>query len=334
MKTLSLGAAVFLAVGALAGNVAFGQVRQCQPGVGCTVGSLTTTGAVCTTSGGSATAPAFVPKCSDPDTGGYSVSDGNFGISVDGVVRVTVSGTNTALQVVASSSGSYATQLSSGHVAQKVLQLNTQAGASGSIITGTLGGVGTVFDVSSAGIVTSSVGSGVNGFACATSGCRYDLGTGASDYFDSDGTNPRLGSGTLASASTASATLVLTGAAGACLKWTTVGSVCSDSGGQTLGGVTTLADSLVLSSFTDDSATAGARTVNKVRGKNAVAAGASTVVITNSFVAAANQVLVTLEETDTTCLYVRAVAPAAGSFTLTVSANCTADTTFSWVVIK
>lgn len=36
---------------------------------------------------------------------------------------------------------------------------------------------------------TSTAGSGANGFECTTSGCRVDLGTGASDYLYSDGTN-------------------------------------------------------------------------------------------------------------------------------------------------
>lgn len=35
---------------------------------------------------------------------------------------------------------------------------------------------------------TSTAGSGVNGFACRTDGCRLDLGSGASDYLYSDGT--------------------------------------------------------------------------------------------------------------------------------------------------
>ena len=100
-------------------------------------------------------------------------------------------------------------------------------------------------------------------------------------------------------------------------------------GGLTLGG------QLALSSYTDDSATPGNRTVNTVRGKNAVAIGATTCVITNSFVTANSQIIVTLDETDATGLYIRAVAPTAGSFTLTIGpAAVTADTTFSWVVIN
>jgi len=42
--------------------------------------------------------------------------------------------------------------------------------------------------------ISSSVASGSNGFACTTNGCRVDLGTGASDYLYSDGTNVTVAS--------------------------------------------------------------------------------------------------------------------------------------------
>jgi hypothetical protein len=42
---------------------------------------------------------------------------------------------------------------------------------------------------SSAGGYASSIASGSNGFSCATNGCRFDLGSGANDYFVSTGTN-------------------------------------------------------------------------------------------------------------------------------------------------
>lgn len=50
---------------------------------------------------------------------------------------------------------------------------------------------------------TSTAASGANGFACATNGCRLDLGTGSNDYLISDGTDILVGSG--AAALTASA---------------------------------------------------------------------------------------------------------------------------------
>lgn len=45
-------------------------------------------------------------------------------------------------------------------------------------------GFGNIFN----GTFRSDAPSGSNGFACSTNGCRFDLGTGASDYWESDGT--------------------------------------------------------------------------------------------------------------------------------------------------
>lgn len=106
-------------------------------------------------------------------------------------------------------------------------------------------------------------------------------------------------------------------------------SVAGANGNMTAGGA------VALTSFTDDSATPGARTVNKCRGKNAVAAGATTVVITNSFCTATSQVLCTLESVDATALYLRAVVPSGTGFTVTLGpAAATAAVVFSWIVIN
>jgi len=103
----------------------------------------------------------------------------------------------------------------------------------------------------------------------------------------------------------------------------------------TLGQALTLDDQLVLASYTDDSATPGNRTVNKVRGKSSLAAGATTCVITNSFCTANSQVIVTIESTDATALYVRSVVPSGTGFTLTMGpAVATANIKFSWTVIN
>lgn len=99
-------------------------------------------------------------------------------------------------------------------------------------------------------------------------------------------------------------------------------------------GELSVASTFVLSSYTDDSATPGNRTVNNVRGKNAFAIGAATCTITNSFVTANSQVLVSLEFADATLNTIRTVIPAAGSFVVTGNANATAATKFSWTVIN
>lgn len=95
-----------------------------------------------------------------------------------------------------------------------------------------------------------------------------------------------------------------------------------------------MADEIRLTSFTDDSATPGNRTVNKVRGVNAIAIGAATCVITNSFVSATSLVIPVLQFGDATATTVLRCIPAAGSFTLTVNAAATAATKFGWVVIN
>lgn len=82
---------------------------------------------------------------------------------------------------------------------------------------------------------------------------------------------------------------------------------------------------------TDFSASPGAQTVNKGSGKCAIAAGASSVVITNSMVSATSRVMITPHARDATCKELIAV-PAAGSFTVSGTANATAALPFSWEV--
>ncbi len=82
---------------------------------------------------------------------------------------------------------------------------------------------------------------------------------------------------------------------------------------------------------TDSSAAPGAKTADRAAGKNAIALGASSVVITNSLVTAASVVLITPHARDATCKELIAV-PAAGSFTVSGIANATADLPFSWEV--
>jgi hypothetical protein len=101
----------------------------------------------------------------------------------------------------------------------------------------------------------------------------------------------------------------------------------------TSGGVITTANGILFSDFVDDSANAGNRTVNANRGKNAIAAGAATCVITCNKVTATRQVLCSLEANDATALYIRSVVPSGTGFTITVNAAATANLVFSWVVM-
>lgn len=84
---------------------------------------------------------------------------------------------------------------------------------------------------------------------------------------------------------------------------------------------------------TDTSGTPGAATINKTRGRVAIAAAASSVVVTNSLVTAASTVLVSLGGADATATSVR-VTPGAGSFTITANAAATAATPCDFFVVS
>lgn len=79
---------------------------------------------------------------------------------------------------------------------------------------------------------------------------------------------------------------------------------------------------------------AGAVTINKPSGTANIAAGASSVVVTNSLVTANSLVLAVLQFVDGTLTFIKAVVPAAGSFTITGNANATAQTKVAWFVIS
>lgn len=95
-----------------------------------------------------------------------------------------------------------------------------------------------------------------------------------------------------------------------------------------------VSSNLRLTNYVDDSATAGNRTVNRLRGKNSFAIGASAVVVTNNLVTANSMVVCTLEFVDATLTTILTCIPTAGSFTVTGNANATAATKFSWVVFN
>lgn len=91
---------------------------------------------------------------------------------------------------------------------------------------------------------------------------------------------------------------------------------------------------LRLTNYIDDSATTGNRTVNRNRGKNAFAIGASSVTITNNLVTADSHIVCTLEFVDATLTQILTCIPGSGSFVATANANATAATKFSWTVIN
>ncbi len=86
---------------------------------------------------------------------------------------------------------------------------------------------------------------------------------------------------------------------------------------------------------TKASTTAGAVTANVTSGTAAVAAGASSVVITNNLVDANSKIWAAVGQTtaDTTFTGVLRIVPAAGSFTIFGPANATAATLVDWSLL-
>ena len=77
--------------------------------------------------------------------------------------------------------------------------------------------------------------------------------------------------------------------------------------------------------------TTGAQTINKTTGTVNFAAGASTLVVTNSFASTSSVIMVTVYGTDLTAISAR-VTKAVGSFTITLNAAATAETAVGFMV--
>jgi len=82
--------------------------------------------------------------------------------------------------------------------------------------------------------------------------------------------------------------------------------------------------------------TNGAQTNNLNSGTVAIAAGASSVVVTNSQVDANSKIFAVVAQAaaDGTLLRVERIVPAAGSFTIYGTANATADTYVDWSILN
>lgn len=85
----------------------------------------------------------------------------------------------------------------------------------------------------------------------------------------------------------------------------------------------------------DTATTTGAYTQNTPSGKAAIAAGSSSVVITNSMVDANSKVFAVVAQAtaDATLLRVERVVTANGSFTIYGTANSTATTLIDWAIL-
>ena len=78
--------------------------------------------------------------------------------------------------------------------------------------------------------------------------------------------------------------------------------------------------------------TTGAQTINKNVGTVNFAIAATAIVVTNSVVNASSIIFTTIRTADATCTAVKSVVPGAGSFTITVNAGCTAETSVGFLV--
>lgn len=87
--------------------------------------------------------------------------------------------------------------------------------------------------------------------------------------------------------------------------------------------------------MTDASGTPGNATVNNVRGRVAIAAGASSVVVTNTFAVLGGMVMAVINQAtaDATLTQIVRVATGAGSFTIYGNANATANTVVDFLCI-
>jgi hypothetical protein len=87
------------------------------------------------------------------------------------------------------------------------------------------------------------------------------------------------------------------------------------------------------SGYTDTTAAPGAATVNKTRGRVKFAAGATTLVVTSNCVFANSIINLNLEGAfDVTATRAQVITQAAGSFTISLNAACTAALTVSFSV--
>ena len=85
--------------------------------------------------------------------------------------------------------------------------------------------------------------------------------------------------------------------------------------------------------YTDSTGTPGNVTNNSPRGRVAVAAAGTSVVVTNSLVTAASSVFAVITTNDSTAV-IKNVVPAAGSFTITLNAAATAQTSIDFFVVN
>lgn len=95
----------------------------------------------------------------------------------------------------------------------------------------------------------------------------------------------------------------------------------------------TKAGNLIFPATMTAAGTTGARTIDKISGSVNFAAGATALVVTNNLVTTSSIVLLTKMTNDGTC-QIQSAVPAAGSFTINMTAGCAAETKVGFFVVN
>jgi hypothetical protein len=91
--------------------------------------------------------------------------------------------------------------------------------------------------------------------------------------------------------------------------------------------------SLVFPSTITPAGTTGAQTIDKISGTVNIATGNSSIVVTNNMCTANSIIMVSVRTNDTTA-YIKNVVAAAGSFTINLGANATAEVSIGFFILN
>lgn len=209
---------------------------------------------------------------------------------------------------------------------------------------GTSGNVSSVSSMTARDFTASAAG-GANAFSMATN-ARFVLNT-AGDYLRNDGTYTHLPSIAKASSYTGGSSVPFSivffennDANASAVNITSNNETLTQGYLLSMSPSTSSADWRARISFagtytvdgTDASGTPGSATINQPAGQVSVAASASSVVVTDSLVGTTSIVIPVLQFIDATCTQILSCVPAAGSFTITMNAACTANTKVGFII--
>jgi hypothetical protein len=170
-------------------------------------------------------------------------------------------------------------------------------------LTGNLFGAATTINIGH----TATAAQTVNMFTASTGASTYNIATGATAAATTKTIN--IGTGGVASSTT------------------------NINIGSTNGGQINMNRKIVFQATETAGGTTGAQTINQPSGSVNFAAGATSIVITNSLATTTSHIFCTLETNDATAV-IKNVVRAAGSFTINLNAAATAETRVGFLVIN